>query len=211
MTAAVAASPDALTTLRDYRALAPWGLRDLAALAGALLEASNVVPLNAAARARPTERTIRYYVTRGLVAPPDGRGTAAVYGYRHLLQVLAIKLRQMEGATLEALTAEFTGLTGDVIERRVATVLGVGLPPADRLPLLRPNGSSRGKVARAMHQWIVPPVEAGPRGGTLRRIIVGPGMELLVDEQHPALRLAAGEPAVAEAVRGAIGRLLDGA
>jgi hypothetical protein len=93
----------------------------------------------------------------------------------------------------------------------VATVLGSALPPADRLPLLRPNGTSRGKVARAMHQWIVPPQESGPRGGTLRRIIVGPGMELLVDEQHPALRLAAGEPAVAEAVRNAIGRLLDGA
>ena len=39
------------------------------------------------------------------VAPPalDKRGTAAVYSYRHLLQVLAIKLRQMEGATLEAM------------------------------------------------------------------------------------------------------------
>src|SRR3954465_9904267 len=126
------APADPLTTLREYRALAPWGLRDLAALAGGILDASGVVPVNAAARARPTERTIRYYVTRGLVSPPEGRGTAAVYSYRHLLQVLAIKLRQMEGATLEALVAEFAGLTGDIIERRVATVLGASLPTADR-------------------------------------------------------------------------------
>jgi hypothetical protein len=210
MTAVASSVPsDALATLRDYRALAPWGLRDLAALSGALLEASNVVPLNAAARARPTERTIRYYVTRGLVAPPEGRGTAAVYGYRHLLQVLAIKLRQMEGATLDALAGEFAGLTGDVIERRVAQVLGASLPAPERLPMLRPGGASRGKVARALQQWIAAPVaDAGPRGGTLRRVIVGPGMELLIDEQHPALRLAAGEPALAEAVRGAVGRLL---
>ena len=87
-----------------------------------------MVPVNAAARARPSERTIRFYVGRGLVSPPDGRGTAAVYSYRHLLQVLAIKLRQMEGATLEALTRELTGLTGDLIERRVASPSAPGCP-----------------------------------------------------------------------------------
>ena len=86
---------DPLVALRAYRALAPWSLRDLASLAGALLEASNIVPVNAAARALPGERTIRFYVARGLVSPPEGRGTAATYGYRHLLQVLVIKLRQM--------------------------------------------------------------------------------------------------------------------
>ncbi|NIQ53193.1 MAG: MerR family transcriptional regulator, partial [Gammaproteobacteria bacterium] len=84
-----------------YRQLAPWNLRDLATLAGALLDASGVRPINAAASAHPSERTIRFYVTRQLVTPPEGRGTAATYSYRHLLQVLAIKLRQMEGITLE--------------------------------------------------------------------------------------------------------------
>ena len=38
---------DPLVALRAYRPLAPWSLRDLAALAGALLEASNIVPVNA--------------------------------------------------------------------------------------------------------------------------------------------------------------------
>src|SRR5207237_5357428 len=115
MTTASHSPPDPLATLREYRALAPWGLRDLAALAGGILDASGVLPVNAAARARPSERTIRFYVARGLVSPPDGRGTAAVYSYRHLLQVLAIKLRQMEGATLESMLKEFAGLTGDLI------------------------------------------------------------------------------------------------
>jgi MerR HTH family regulatory protein len=133
----VSAPPDPLAVLREYRALAPWGLRDLAGLSAGILDASGVVPVNAAARARPSERTIRFYVARGLVSPPDGRGTAAVYSYRHLLQVLAIKLRQMEGATLEAMTREFSGLTGDLIERRVAGVLGPALPRPDRLPLFQ--------------------------------------------------------------------------
>ena len=160
----LAAPPDGLATLREYRALAPWGLRDLAALAAGVLDASGVVPVNAAARARPSERTIRFYVARGLVSPPDGRGTAAVYSYRHLLQVLAIKLRQMEGATLEALTRELTGLTGDLIERRVALALGPALPRPDRLPLLHAPGTGRGRVGRAVLGWLTP-VEAARGGG----------------------------------------------
>jgi hypothetical protein len=101
MTAAGVRSNDPLITLREYRQLAPWNLRDLATVTGAILEASGIRPINAVANARPNERTIRFYVTRGLVTPPDGRGTAATYTYRHLLQVLSIKLRQMEGATLK--------------------------------------------------------------------------------------------------------------
>jgi len=125
-------SSDPLATLREYRALAPWGLRDLTALAAGILEVSGIVPVSAVARSRPTERTIRFYVARGLVSPPEGRGTAATYGYRHLLQVLAVKLRQMEGATLEAIVREMGGITGDTIERRVASALGVRLPEIGR-------------------------------------------------------------------------------
>src|SRR5687768_11314448 len=195
---------DPLTTLREYRALAPWGLRDLAALAGGILDASGVVPVNAAARARPSERTIRFYVARGLVSPPDGRGTAAVYSYRHLLQVLAIKLRQMEGATLESMLKEFAGLTGDLIERRTASALGPGLPPPEQLPLLRTPGTGRGRVGRAVMAWLAPVEGVATASSTCRRIPVAPGVEVLMDEQHPALRLN-GDPAViAEALRQAL-------
>ena len=138
-----AAPRDPLAILREYRALAPWGLRDLAAVAGGILDASGVVPINAAARARPSERTIRFYVAQGLVSPPEGRGTAAIYTYRHLLQVLGIKLRQMDGATLEAIVKEFAGMTGDTIERRVASSLGVGIRHAHRLPRRRPRHAAR--------------------------------------------------------------------
>src|SRR5258708_39970919 len=93
-----------LHVLREYRNLAPWNLRDLSVLVGAVLDASAVTPINAAARAAPSERTIRFYVTRGLVSPPEGRGTAATYSYRHFLQLLAIKLRLMVGATLAAIS-----------------------------------------------------------------------------------------------------------
>ena len=209
MTAGLLSAPaDPLATLREYRGLAPWGLRDLAALAAGILDASGVVPLNAAARARPSERPIRFYVARSLVSPPDGRGTAAVYSYRHLLQVLAIKLRQMDGATLEAMTREFAGLTGDLIERRVAGALGAALPPPDRLPLVQTPGTGRGRVGRAVMGWLVP-VEGAPATGSLcRRIAVGPGVEVLIDEDHPALRLNGDPAAIADAIRQALAGLV---
>jgi len=203
----VAAPVDALATLREYRTIAPWGLRDLAALSAGILDASGVIPVNAAARARPSERTIRFYVARGLVSPPDGRGTAAVYSYRHLLQVLAIKLRQMEGATLEAMTREFAGVTGDLIERRVATALGPALPRPERLPLLQTPGTGRGRVGRAVLGWLTP-VEGAPPSSVCRRIPVAPGVEVLLDEQHPAIRLNGDTEAIAEAFRQALATLL---
>jgi hypothetical protein len=204
-----AAPADPLATLREYRALAPWGLRDLSALAAGLLDASGVVPVNAAARARPSERTIRFYVTRGLVSPPDGRGTAAVYSYRHLLQVLAIKLRQMEGATLEAMGREFEGLTGDLIERRVATALGPTVPRPERLALLQTPGTGRGRVGRAVLGWLTPVEGAATGGSVCRRIAVSPGLELLIDEQHPVLRLNGDVEAITAAIRRALAGLLE--
>jgi hypothetical protein len=211
MTAGLTVAPPAepLAILREYRSLAPWGLRDLSALAAGILDASGVVPVNAAARARPSERTIRFYVTRGLVSPPDGRGTAAVYSYRHLLQVLAVKLRQMEGATLEAMSKEFAVLTGDLIERRVATSLGATLPRPDRLALLQAPGTGRGRVGRALRGWLSPVEGAAPEGSVCRRVAVAPGVELLIDEQHPVLRLNGDVEAITAALRQTLEGLIE--
>jgi hypothetical protein len=203
-------SPDPLVTLREYRALAPWGLRDLTALAAGILDIAGVVPVSPVARSRPTERTIRFYVARGLVSAPEGRGTAATYGYRHLLQVLAVKLRQMEGATLGAIVREMGGVTGDTVERRVAAALGHRLPAPSALELERRPGSGRGRVGRALEGWLAPP----PTGSaneptTCRRIPVAPGVELIVDDRHPALRRPDAAAALAAGVRGVLEGLLQ--
>ncbi|MGH7585618.1 MAG: MerR family transcriptional regulator, partial [Gemmatimonadales bacterium] len=153
------------------------------------------------------ERTIRFYVARGLVSPPEGRGTAAIYSYRHLLQVLAIKLRQMEGATLETIIREFEGQTGDAIERRVAGTLGPALPPPDRLPLAQLPAMPRGRVGRAVQA--LASAQLGrtqlARPSLCFRIPVGEGVELLLDERHPAARSAAEAGRLADRVRAALG------
>lgn len=201
---------DPLLVLREYRQLAPWGLRDLATVAGALLDASGIRPINAAACAYPNERTIRFYVTRGLVTPPDGRGTAATYSYRHLLQVLAIKLRQMEGATLATITKELAELTGDVLERRVASSLGPGVPAPARLPLVGNDAAPRGRAGRALRALLThaEPEPQALSGGRWHRLPVGRGLELHVHEEHPLARRGVPDKDIADAVRLVAARLL---
>lgn len=205
-----AAASDPLLVIREYRQLAPWGLRDLATLAGAVLDASGVRPINAAACAYPNERTIRFYVTRGLVTPPDGRGTAATYSYRHLLQVLSIKLRQMEGATLATIAKELAELTGDVLERRVAAALGPGVPPPSRLPLTGNDAAPRGRAGRALRSWLAR-AEPEPQplgGGRWHRLAVAHGLELHVHEDHPLARRGVADADVADAIQLVAARLL---
>ncbi len=207
MTGAVQQDP--LHILREYRNLAPWNLRDLASLVGAVLDASAVTPINPAARAQPSERTIRFYVTKGLVSPPEGRGTAATYSYRHFLQLLWIKLRQMEGVTLAAITKEMQDHTGDVLERKAAQTLGASLPVPDRLPLHSKGAPPRGKSGRALTAWIERDATRDPESpSSWRRIPVGRGVELHLETAHPLARLGPDEAALAEAVRQALAKLL---
>jgi len=180
-------SGDPLLTLREYRQLAPWNLRDLAATSAAILERARVRPVSATAAAAPSERTIRFYVTRGLLHPPDGKGPAATYSYRHLLQVLSIKLRQMEGAALSQIERELQDATGDVLERRIALALG------DRLPA--PEDLGVADAGRAFHA-------SGGTDHTLpgdawRRITVDAGVEVLVRTIHPMGRVPSAELAAA--------------
>src|SRR5215211_1992353 len=121
----MADSPVAL--LRTHARYAPWNARGLAAHVTALVDAAGMRPTNASARAAPSARSIRYYVANGLLDRPEGTGTSATYGYRHFLQLLAVKIRQREGATLETIKREMKELTGDTLERRVATSLAAAL------------------------------------------------------------------------------------
>jgi DNA-binding transcriptional MerR regulator len=195
---------DPLLTLREYARLAPWNIRDLAALSGGILDASGVTPINAAAQSRPSDRTIRFYVTRHLMSPPEGRGTAATYSYRHLLQILSIKLRQMEGATLATITKDITEAPGDVLEKRVAASLG-SLPSPEELDF-RGNVAPRGRVARAVTHRTP---SNGSDGGAVRsqapagawyRIPLEDGAEVSLRHDHPAARTGGQRQRLAERV-----------
>src|ERR671916_1199879 len=113
--------------LRQHARHAPWNARGLAAHVTALVDAAGIRPTNASARQAPSARSVRFYVANGLLDRPEGTGTSATYNYRHLLQLLAIKIRQREGQTLEHIKREMKGVAGDALERRVALSLAPAL------------------------------------------------------------------------------------
>jgi len=85
------------------RVLAPYKGREDLSMDDLVHLAAEVVPRVVAGQRGhkvtevPDARTIRYYITEGLVGRPGGSGgSAAVYGYRHLLQIVAIKALQSE-------------------------------------------------------------------------------------------------------------------
>lgn len=76
------------------------GPRTQEASAGELL---SLARLAAAAQVPP--RTVRYYMTRGLVPPPRKRGRQAVYGPEHLERLAEIKRLQAQGLSLAEIGA----------------------------------------------------------------------------------------------------------
>jgi len=177
----MAESPLAL--LRAHARHAPWNARGLAAHVAALVDSAGVRPTNASARAMPSARAVRFYVANKLMDRPDGVGTSATYNYRHFLQLLAIKLRQREGTTLEGIREELRETTGDALERRVAQSLA---------PVLLTGTAT---VARNDDD----PVAAW------RRVPVADGVELHLRDDSPAARDDV-IVALREALRSALGR-----
>jgi len=90
---------------------------------------------NGRVRDLPDRRAIRWYTTTGLVDRPLGmRGRTALYGRRHLLQLVAVKRRQAQGHTLAAIQAELHGASDAVladVARVPEEVFAGGGPAAD--------------------------------------------------------------------------------
>ncbi|HEX8717494.1 MAG TPA: MerR family transcriptional regulator [Gemmatimonadaceae bacterium] len=176
--------PDSpIPLLRAHARHAPWNARGLAAHVTSLVNGAGMRPTNAAARAEPSARAVRFYVASGLLDHPDGTGTAATYNYRHLLQLTFVKIRQREGQTLDRIKEELKELAGDALERRVASSLAPALGAgADTTPDPDLDGQA---------VW--------------HRIAIANGIELHVRDDSPAARSQA-MLAIREAVRATLGR-----
>lgn len=172
-----------LALLRAHARHAPWNARGLAAHVAALVDSAGVRPTNASARAAPSARAVRFYVANRLMDRPDGVGTSATYNYRHFLQLLAIKLRQREGSTLDGIRHELHDTTGDALERRVAQSLA---------PVLLTAAPSTARIDD------LPPI-------AWRRVLVADGIELHLREDSPAARDDL-VTALREAIRSTVGR-----
>jgi hypothetical protein len=140
---------DLLSAHRD----AAWDLPGLVAAARSLLEGVGARPEDERVNALPDERTVRYYQTGGLVDRPlRYEGRTALYGFRHLLQVVAVKLLQARGHSLAQVQRALAGLSTAALEEAVRTALG---EPA--------------------------PAQGGPASRSLVAAEIAPGVTVLVD------------------------------
>ena len=130
-----------------------YTIAELADASAAALDALGIAARNGQVRDRPDVRTIRYYGTLGLVdRPAKMTGRTALYGDRHLLQVLAVKALQARGAALADVQRTLVGAS----EPELRAAVGPGLPGA----LAAVAGPPPARPGRAF--WRTPPTPAAP-------------------------------------------------
>src|SRR6476646_6621597 len=115
---------------------ARWTIGELGTAAARALAVDYPGPPNDRVRDVPDRRTIRYYTTLGLIDRPAAmRGRTALYGKRHLAQVVAIKRMQAAGRTL----AEIADLLPSFGDSTLVHVSGVAVPRRSPPPAARPD------------------------------------------------------------------------
>ncbi len=142
-----------------------WTIDELSAGVAEALTAGYPGQSNGRVREVPDRRTIRWYTTIGLLDRPAAmRGRTALYGRRHLLQIVAIKRLQADGNTLAEVQQRLVGAT----ETMLADIA--------RLPDAVPSPSTAVEAAPSRERfWAATPARpAKPVAGP----VVVPGIRL---------------------------------
>jgi hypothetical protein len=160
-----------------------WTLAELVGEAATRI-AALPAPKNGQVRAVPDDRTIRYYGTIGLLDRPLAmRGRTALYGRRHLAQVVAIKRLQTIGRSL----AEIQALWPTLDDVSLARMSGVAVTNAPVTKASRAEFWKREPVASPPVQPVRPVVVrdhrptivGGPPGPEIElRIQLAPGITI---------------------------------
>jgi DNA-binding transcriptional MerR regulator len=109
---------------------ARWTLTELVAEVASRI-AALPAPKNGQVRAVPDERTVRYYGTIGLLSRPGAmRGRTALYGDKHVAQVVAIKRLQAAGRSLSEIQTLWSTLDDAALSRMSGVVLRGAAPTA---------------------------------------------------------------------------------
>jgi DNA-binding transcriptional MerR regulator len=187
---------------------ATWTLAELTERVAAALAVGYRGQRSGRVRDVPDQRAIRWYTTLGLVDRPAAmRGRTALYGRRHLLQLVAVKRLQAAGHSLAEVQVELAAASDERLERIArlpAAAAAVATDPTT------PRGAGRARF------WAAGPADAAARqadpeaGGLqpppdqpevarLQAVQLGDAVALLIGATRPldgddlaALRTAAG-------------------
>jgi DNA-binding transcriptional MerR regulator len=106
-----------------------WTIDELSAEVAEALAAGYPGQSNGRVREVPDRRTIRWYTTIGLLDRPAGmQGRTALYGRRHLLQIVAVKRLQADGHTLAEVQERLLGATEAMLAEIARVPDGVESP-----------------------------------------------------------------------------------
>ncbi|HEV8650298.1 MAG TPA: MerR family transcriptional regulator [Actinomycetes bacterium] len=142
---------------------ASWTLDELTRRVGGALSVDYDGQASGRVRDVPDQRVIRWYTTLGLVDRPAAmRGRTALYGPRHLRQLVAIKRLQARGLSLADVQVELAGASEADLEQIARVPLAeqiaqVPLAPASTAP--EPGGPELARPDAG------PPVPEAPDAG----------------------------------------------
>jgi DNA-binding transcriptional MerR regulator len=153
-----------------------WTIDELSAAVALALAVDYAGAPNGRVRDMPDARTIRYYTTLGLLDRPlEMRGRTALYGPRHLWQLVAIKRLQARGLSLSEVQQRLLGLPDD----KLRELAGVPIKGGERAAP-QERESAFWKTAPA-------PVEATPSvlPAALQGVPLPGGVTLLLPAARP--------------------------
>ena len=136
----------------------------------------------------PDERTIRYYMAEGLVQTPEERqGTASVFGYINLLQLLTVKKMQAEHLPIRKIRELVAGKS----EQELETLLGIGSTATKRSreteakryleSLLAPTSAP---PAAHLKEAAAAPPQQTDQSQSWQRVEIEPGLELHIRSDY---------------------------
>jgi DNA-binding transcriptional MerR regulator len=138
----------------------------------------------------PDERTIRYYMAEGLIQTPgEKQGTASLFNYLNLLQLLTVKKLQAEHLPIRKIRELVAGKS----EAELEMLLGVGSVAAKKSrdsdakryleSLLAPDTAAPLREASAPPATAAAP-QAIDQSASWQRIEIEPGLELHVRSDY---------------------------
>ena len=184
---------DALERMRGEKYV---GVAGLAVEAAKILSESGLAQERGTVTEVPDERTVRYYLTEGLLSPAEEKqGTASVFGYRHLLQLLVVKKLQAEHLPIRKIRDLVEGRTERELERLLGAEGGAASKKNEALSYLEQLLTKSTAPQRAQPppaRSVSPPTAPAPQSlsasagsaGTWSRVELEPGLELHVHDQY---------------------------
>ncbi len=122
-------------------------------------------------------RGVRYYQTLGVIDKPlRYEGRRAVYGYRHLLQLLSVRNLQQAGHPLHLIQRALAGRTTRTLEQALVTTIAAREEGAAAAPPL--------SLAQRAPAASPKPAHPDETGGRLQRLLaarIAPGITVTVD------------------------------